>query len=738
MPRKNPCSEMSSLLTSLAMNVAEDPSIKDIDGVLAVLQKDIPELNREILTNSITEATTGYEKTANELRDKLTAIKREARRDASLRKAALRLEEHLKAGTRPVRPPRKPTAAETKALQDNLNAKRAELRQSDPNARKKVEARIAELEAHKAAGTVPAKKPRKAAPADLEALREQRNTLAREVAQADPAKRDAIRAKIAEVSKHIRDGTYPEPAPAKTQPDDIQALNEELAAARAELRKYDPKVREKLRAEIAELQGHLDAGTLPPRTPREVAEVPEDVLELREARKAIQDALANSEPALREKYTADIEELTQRLEDGVRPGVKKPERILSDDIEKLIFKKDLLKSKIRAELEAMKPKTIWGRTWSAVSEPFNAMRAVMTSLDLSAVLRQGGFIALGNPVRAARALKPMFQAFADPSKSHAINSEIIEGDRGHIYKRAGLYLAPDGNASRLSTKEEAYMSRWVEKIPGVAGSQRAYVTFLNKLRADSFDAMASTLAVNGAPTDAEAKAIANYINVATGRGAFPGSWENAAQALNTVFFAPRYVASRFQLMAGPARLALPEKYGGLPPRARKLIAKEYAKFIAGLGVVYLLGKLAGGELEDDPRSSDFGKIKFGNTRLDPLAGLAQANTLVARLVSGETKNLKGKVKPLGVEGPFNSSRLDVAARFARSKLSPVAGAVVDLMDGENVVGEKVTVGSVAKRLVVPMQYDSLLASFEEQGIPRGTALAILSIFGMGVNRIEGK
>lgn len=738
MPRKNPCSEMSSLLTSLAMNVAEDPSIKDIDGVLAVLQKDIPELNREILTNSITEATTGYEKTANELRDKLTAIKREARRDASLRKAALRLEEHLKAGTRPVRPPRKPTAAETKALQDNLNAKRAEFRQSDPNARKKVEARIKELEAHKAAGTVPPKKPRKAAPADLEALREQRRKLGQEVAQADPAKRDAIRAKIAEVNKHIRDGTYPEPTQAKPQPADIQALNEELADARAELRKYDPKVREELRAEIAELQGHLDAGTLPPRTPREVAEAPEDVLELREARKAIQDALANSEPALREKYTADIEELTQRLEDGVRPGPKKPERILSDDIERLIFKKDTLKAQIRAELEAMKPKSVWGRAWSAVSEPFNTMRAIMTSLDLSAVLRQGGFIALGNPVRAARALKPMFQAFADPNKSHAINQEIIEGDRGHIYKKAGLYLAPDGPASKLSTKEEAYMSRWADKIPGVAGSQRAYVTFLNKLRADSFDAMVNTLTATGTGTDAEMKAIARYINVATGRGSFPGSWENAAQALNTIFFAPRYVTSRFQLLAGPARLALPEKYGGLPPRARKLIAKEYAKFMAGIGVVYVLGKLAGGELEEDPRSSDFGKIKFGDTRLDPLAGLAQANTLVARLVSGETKNLKGKVKPLGVEGPFNSSRLDVAARFARSKLSPVAGAAVDLMDGENVVGEKVTVGSVAKRLVVPMQYDSLLASFEEQGIPRGTALAILSIFGMGVNRIEGK
>src|SRR5690606_29922680 len=114
-----------------------------------------------------------------------------------------------------------------------------------------------------------------------------------------------------------------------------------------------------------------------------------------------------------------------------------------------------------------------------------------------------------------------------------------------------------------------------------------YVTFLNKLRADSFDAMVEGLARNGEPTAAEIEAIANYINVATGRGSIGTSADASASVLNAAFFAPRLVASRFQLLAlHPLWRNTPAADGSKPTmRVRKMVAKEYGKFLAGIGTV---------------------------------------------------------------------------------------------------------------------------------------------------------
>src|SRR5690606_8088029 len=176
--------------------------------------------------------------------------------------------------------------------------------------------------------------------------------------------------------------------------------------------------------------------------------------------------------------------------------------------------------------------------------PFNAARAILTSFDFSGLLRQGGFVVVGHPIRAARAIPKMFKAFASERAQQRIWDEIQARPNAPLYARSKLYLAPPDSSQGLTKQEEAYMSRWAAGIPRVAASQRANTTALNVLRADSFDAMVQTLARGAEVTQAEADAIANYVNVATGRGTL-GKAEPAAMHLNTIFFAPKYVASRF-------------------------------------------------------------------------------------------------------------------------------------------------------------------------------------------------
>lgn len=368
------------------------------------------------------------------------------------------------------------------------------------------------------------------------------------------------------------------------------------------------------------------------------------------------------------------------------------------------------------------------KIFRTTQEALNFSRAVITSADFSAVLRQGGFITLGHPIRAARAIGPMLRALASEKAQFEVMEQIRANPNYNLAKQSGLYLAEDSPLS-LNKLEEAYMSRWASKVPGVAASQRAYTTFLNKLRMDSFDGMVKSLSKTGTPTELEAQVIANYINVATGRGNI-GKANQMAVGLNTVFFSPRLVASRFQLLAGQ-----PLYRGTL--RTRKLIAGEYARFLGGMALVYGLAQLADWDVEFDRRSSDFGKIRIGNTRIDPLTGLAQVTVLLSRLTSGETKSIRGQVTPIRGDVPFGKpDATDVMKSFLRTKLSPAFGTAVDILAGSNVVGEPTTPGSVAEKLLVPMSFDDIYRAMQEQGIPKGTAIALLSLLGMGVQTFD--
>ena len=339
------------------------------------------------------------------------------------------------------------------------------------------------------------------------------------------------------------------------------------------------------------------------------------------------------------------------------------------------------------------------------------------------------------------AIAPMLQALAtERGQTRAI--EMVKNlPTAEMAQKAGLDITTD--EASLSAMEEAYMSRFARNIPGVRHSERAYVTFLNVQRALVFEELANTLGKKGKVTEAEAKVIANWVNVASGRGNL-GRAQPAASALATVFFAPRYVVSRFQILLGqPLWTGVLKGEGGA--RARALVAQEYGRASASLALFYGTFLAAAATMWDpddedkptvtfDPRSSDFGKLRFGETRIDILAGLAQVTTLIGRLRSGETVNQRGEVKPIvGDEVPFGGrDAYNVLADFVRSKRSPALGTVIDIRLGENVVGEEVDVVSGLLELPKPLIIEDVVEAIEAQGYTAGTAIGILAMVGFGV------
>jgi uncharacterized protein YdbL (DUF1318 family) len=354
-------------------------------------------------------------------------------------------------------------------------------------------------------------------------------------------------------------------------------------------------------------------------------------------------------------------------------------------------------------------------------------RALQTAGDVSAVLRQAGMAAFAHPIRTAKAVPEMFRSmFSEAATERSAAAIRMDPNYGNAV-RAGVEFTEHGAPLRLSQMEEAYRSRLAEKIPIIGRfivkpSQRSFTTFLNRVRLESYNALEATLTRTGTATPAEARALANMVNVFNGRGNV-GRFAGAMDAAANVLYSPRNLISRFQILAGQPL------YGG-SARTRALIAKEYGRYLVGLGVLYGMANLSGeADVELDPRSSDFLKIRLGNTRLDPLSGLAQVSTFIGRMVSGETKDSAGKVREV---------RFDDISRFARTKAAPTLGAAIDLRSGKNVVGEEATLGSTARQLVTPLSVDEIVKAMDEHGVPKGAAMGLLSLFGMGLQTYEAK
>lgn len=378
----------------------------------------------------------------------------------------------------------------------------------------------------------------------------------------------------------------------------------------------------------------------------------------------------------------------------------------------------------------------------AAGEIINSFRAFKTSFDLSAYLRQGGLTVLGHPIRSLRTLLPGVKAFGSEKAHFAVSESIRSRDNAPLYEQSGLYLAEHGG--RLSQMEEVYMSRWAEKIPGIRGSGRSYTTILNLLRADSFDALVASLGKGGTVSLPQAKVLANYVNVVTGRGS--KSLDRMGTEMNTAFFAPRWVISRLQYLAGQPL------WGGGPWKGtgsvRALIAKEYARTLIGAGVVYALANAAGLGIETDPHSGNFLKIKVGTTYVDPLSGLIQWMTFLTRMATGRTVNKSGQQVPIRdryllfpyqktAKVPFGKTDApDVITRFVRGKLSPAFGETVNFFAGEDLGYQPMTLMSLPSRFLEPMNIADIRKAIVAEGIPTGSALALTSTLGMSMQTHE--
>lgn len=334
-------------------------------------------------------------------------------------------------------------------------------------------------------------------------------------------------------------------------------------------------------------------------------------------------------------------------------------------------------------------------------DAYNLPRATMASLDFSAPLRQG--LGLIHKKEFWTSLKPMFSSWAKEANFKAnqdaikmrplFRPRVVGGKvKPSFAEDSGLYIS---DLDSISMREENLVSKLAEKLPGVRRSNRAYTAFLNNLRADTFESLVKDAKILGPNAEADlplARAMADFVNTASGRGSL-GKLEQSAKVLSNVMFSPRLMASRLQLLN-------PQYYWSAPAPVRKEAIKSLLAVAAAGNTVTQLGRMAGGTVSSDPSSSDFGKLKIGDTRIDPFGGFQQYIVAANRLVNpmgpmtgfeGETPFTRGGMvtssksgKSTDIynpEGPYDPSWMSVLGRFARGKAHPTLGFAISLLMG---------------------------------------------------------
>lgn len=352
-----------------------------------------------------------------------------------------------------------------------------------------------------------------------------------------------------------------------------------------------------------------------------------------------------------------------------------------------------------------------GEVKQQVYELAGATKGIAASLDNSALFRQGWRTLFTNPIiwadNAARSFPNIIRQLGKKASNEDVINGIKAEIRGRENSRNGLYQKMKLD---IGIEEEMFPTSLPARIPLFgrlyAASETAYKGFLYRLRADLADKYVQVAKDSGVNLNdkLEVESIGRLTNSLTGRGNL-GKAESIAGGLNTVFFSPRFIKSQFDFLT----LHSTDKMSVF---ARKQAAYNLLKAISGMALILGTAKaIAPESVELDPRSSDFGKIKIGNTRFDVTGGMGSMGVLASRLIAGASKSpTTGRITELD-SGKFGMpTRQDLIVNYFTNKFAPAAGFIRDLTKKEDFDGSELTPQKRLSKLApIPAQnaYDTL-------------------------------
>ncbi len=492
----------------------------------------------------------------------------------------------------------------------------------------------------------------------------------------------------------------------------IDALNAKIASGEVGTKQGPPKPDSPavaaLKAQRTKLQGTIADTRTPPKTKEQIA---------LQAKKTY---LLNRAADLAEKIvTGDYAPA------GPREGIKldRGALILEGVVKRLKQQADAGKRKYD-----LARRSTGRKIFDTAVDIAGAHKAFFLAGDVSYVLNQGGKLIGTAPIKMFTAMKDLFHAGVSQKYADSVTAELENGPKAAEYKQAGLNFISDRRPS------EQFVGKAVEKIPVLSHMERGQRAYINRLMAHIYDKITTP-----DMTLPEKKRQASFVNDLVQRTTF-GRFDGIASMAAAAVISPRSIASQFKFLTRPLALAAPFHVEGLTPRVRLQQAKVYAGYIGALAAIYALGAATGAEIEKDPRSSSFGKMKWGNKTLDPLSGLTSEIVLGARLASGKTKDKHGVLVPnRGEDVKYGASTgKDLLESYAEGRANPWISLGLETLTGKNYDGTPLTAGSAAKNYAIPLGVQNIIDINKQDGVPENVTLSILSFLGSRVNTLAQK
>jgi len=436
---------------------------------------------------------------------------------------------------------------------------------------------------------------------------------------------------------------------------------------------------------------------------------------------------------------------------GNMSGVKAPAYTAMDKLEKGIvpFTSELksLSNAIGYDVNKLvKPQTIGQKIGSGLTDIGNASRKLLHVGALTAPGKQA-FPAVAkdvftHPIALLDRIKTSYQYLTNPKAFDDLQKSIADDPlTAYITSHGGFFSKLGGNV--YGTQEElAAGGNILKKIPIVGdvtdASMRQQVGFLNSERMYQYKMNYQSLVDQGLDPVKDGKVFSSVfkvIDASTGHAAVPKVLEKSADTINALAFSPKLMYSRLFYL-NPANYLSPS----IPAQAKVLAAKQMASTLSfGFGLL-ALAKMGGATVETDPRSSAFGKAKWGNTTVEFFGSFQPYVRLAAQEITGQTLNSNtGKITNMDTTfgGP---TRLSTAVDFARGKLSPIAGDILSVGTGTDAMGNQTTLPGIVSQSISPLAWQNTMAAVldakPQEQWPTLFKTAVASHLGVGVTTYD--
>jgi soluble cytochrome b562 len=475
---------------------------------------------------------------------------------------------------------------------------------------------------------------------------------------------------------------------------------------------------------------------------REVKEYDNSLKDLVAEREALKEQLkqrSKKDPIVkqREQIEKQISAIEERIKSGDFTRKKREVKEIPDELIDLYSTRDRIRQELNLNIKNVE-KINWSKTHkfsNAFYETYNLTRSAFQPVgDMSAILRQNRRLTLRHPVLAMKSAKKSFQAMFNTKVYDKIQSTINYSPNKRFYDKFGLDLT-----DMVGVKEEFFKGSWAEKIPiwknVVMGSNRAFTSYSNLMRTGVFDMRMQALEkLNYSIKDPKNFKLyadeAKLINILSGRGTF-GKFASGANIASEVFYSPRNLIANVQAVT---MLFDPT----LSKVTRMELAKTWGTYVsANLATIYM-AKLFGAEVEDDARSSDFGKIRIGNTRIDMWGGDIQMATLIARLITGQFKSSSSElITPLDSKQFGSRTRLDILTSFFINKLHPslAIGRKALANEGKE-FGQEFDAIDMMIEQIQPFILRDIVEAIDDLGL-EASPLALVGFFGSSIQVYKG-